>query len=67
MRWFDRLRFRTRSLVRRRRAERELEQELQFHLDQQTEENRLAGMSAEAARTSARAIRRIRLDSACVN
>jgi predicted permease len=53
MRWLDRLRFRIRSLLWRHRVERELEQELQFHLDQQTDENRRAGMGAEAARASA--------------
>jgi putative ABC transport system permease protein len=53
MRWFDALRVRARSLAWRNHVERELDDELRFHIDQQTHENRLAGMRAEAARLSA--------------
>jgi predicted permease len=53
MRWFDTLRMRVRSLVLRHHIERELDAELRFHIEQQTEENLHAGMSAEAARLSA--------------
>jgi macrolide transport system ATP-binding/permease protein len=54
MRWRDKLRLRGWSLVRRRRVERELDDELRFHLEQQIAENLAAGMSAEEARYAAR-------------
>ena len=54
MRILDRARLRLRSLFRRPAAERELEAELGFHLDQLTEENLAAGMPPEAARRAAR-------------
>lgn len=53
MRWFDTLRLTTRSLLLRNHVENELEAELRFHIDRQTDENIRAGMSAEAARLSA--------------
>ncbi len=54
MRWKEKLRLRWRSLVRRGRVERELDEELRFHLDEQIAENLAAGMSAEEARYAAR-------------
>ncbi len=54
MRWMEKLRLRYRSLFRRGRVERELDSELQFHLEQQTAENLTAGMSAQEARYAAR-------------
>ncbi len=54
MRWLEKLRLRCRSLFRRARVERELDEELRFHLDQQMAENLAAGMSAEQARYAAR-------------
>ena len=53
MRVFDKLRVRLRSLLHREKVERELAQELNFHLDQLTEENIAAGMAREEARMSA--------------
>jgi predicted permease len=52
-RWFDIARLRMRSVLRRGRVERELDKELRFHLDRQTEENIAAGMTPEAARSAA--------------
>jgi len=54
MRWADKLRMRARSLFRRRRVEQELDDELRFHLEQQSDENLAAGMSAGEARYAAR-------------
>ena len=48
------LRLRVRSLLRRGRVENELDRELRFHIDQQTEENIAAGMKPEEARLAAR-------------
>ena len=45
--------FRLRSLFRRRAVENELDDELQFHLDQQLKENIAQGLSPEEARTEA--------------
>src|SRR5262245_57859915 len=42
------------SLARRGRLEREMEEEMRFHLDMQVEENLKAGMAAEDARYAAR-------------
>ena len=53
MRWLEQLRVRLRIFARRRRVEREMDAELSFHIEQQTDENLRAGMSAEAARHSA--------------
>src|SRR5205807_10379909 len=49
----QRLRLRLRTLSRRRLAIQQLDDELQFHLDQQIAENVAAGMSQEEARHSA--------------
>ncbi len=54
MRGLEKLRLRGRSLFRRGRVERELEEELRFHLDEQIAENLAAGMDAEEARYAAR-------------
>jgi hypothetical protein len=53
MRELDKLRLRLRSLLRRENVERELADELHFHLDQLTEENIAAGMAPEEARMAA--------------
>src|SRR5258708_9344011 len=53
MRWADKLRLRLRSLFRRSSADSELSDELQFHLEQQIEENLAAGMSPAEARYAA--------------
>ena len=50
MRWLDKLLMQLKMLLRRDRAGKQLEDELQFHLDQQVAENLAAGMSAEEAR-----------------
>ncbi len=48
-----RFRFRLRSLFRRRLVERELDEEMRFHLEQLVEQSVAAGMDAEAARLEA--------------
>ena len=53
MRAFRKFQLRLRSLFRRRLVEGELDAELLFHLDQQTEENMSAGMGPEEARKAA--------------
>lgn len=53
MRWLHSFPLRLRSLFRKSRADRELENELQFHLEQQTEEFMARGMTTEAARNAA--------------
>ncbi|HEY6446535.1 MAG TPA: ABC transporter permease [Acidobacteriaceae bacterium] len=53
MRWLDQLRLRLQMLLTRGRAGDRLDAELQFHLEQQIDENRAAGMSAEEARYAA--------------
>jgi predicted permease len=53
MRALQQLRLRLRSLFRRSRVERELAEELSFHLDEQIAENRAAGMSLGEARFAA--------------
>src|SRR5512133_628338 len=52
-RWVQVLRLRARSLFRRADVERELERELQSHLDLQVEEYIARGMSPDAARQAA--------------
>ncbi len=47
------MKMRLRSLVRRSRADRELDKELRFHLQQQMEENMASGMTPEEARYAA--------------
>src|SRR5215469_10401696 len=49
MRWLNRLVMQIRMLFFRRNARAQLDEELQFHLERQIAENRLAGMSAEEA------------------
>jgi macrolide transport system ATP-binding/permease protein len=53
MRAADKARLRLRSLFRRQSVERELEDELRFHLDNQIEENLASGMSPGEARRTA--------------
>jgi predicted permease len=53
MRWLDRVRMRLEMLFRRNRAAARLDDELQFHLEQQIAENIAGGMSAEEARHAA--------------
>jgi predicted permease len=53
MRWLDKLFMRCRMLFLRNRAGDELQDELQFHLDQQIAENLASGMNPEAARRAA--------------
>src|SRR5690349_1586349 len=53
MLWIQRLRLRLRTLCFREHATQQLNDELQFHLEQQIAENVAAGMSQEEARHSA--------------
>ncbi len=53
MRWLYKLRLRLRSILRRSRVEQELSAELQYHLERQSEQNRLRGMDAREARFAA--------------
>jgi predicted permease len=53
MRWLDQLRMRFAMLLGRKRADKRLNDELSFHLEEQIAENRAAGMSAEEARLAA--------------
>jgi putative ABC transport system permease protein len=52
-RWFDVLRLRLRSLLRRRAIEQELDRELQFHLDQEIEKSVRLGLTPSDARSAA--------------
>jgi predicted permease len=52
-RWWNRVRMRLRSVLRRGRVEQELDKELRFHIERQIEENQAAGMSAAEARYAA--------------
>src|SRR5215471_1934304 len=52
-RWLDIARLRLRTLARRGAVERELDRELQFHLDQEIQENIRLGMAPAAARSAA--------------
>src|ERR1700757_3679287 len=52
-RWWDVLRMRFRSLAKRQRLETELDKELRYHTERQTEENIAAGMNAREAREAA--------------
>ena len=51
--WMQRLWLRLRSLIDRKRNDRLLDEELQFHIDQQIAENIAAGMAANEARYAA--------------
>lgn len=53
MRWLHRLFIRGQMLLRRRAAAEQLQDELQFHIDQQIAENLAAGMKPEEARHAA--------------
>ncbi len=52
-RWWDVLRMRFRSLAKRQRVETELDKELRYHIELQTEENIAAGMNAREAQEAA--------------
>lgn len=52
-RFWNILRMRSRSLLKRRRVETELDRETQYHVARQTEENIAAGMNAREAREAA--------------
>ncbi len=52
-RWLDIVRLRFRSLARRERVERELDRELRFHIERETEEYIASGMTPEEARYAA--------------
>jgi hypothetical protein len=54
MHWVDKLLLRLRSLFRRPAVEKELRDEIQFHLEQQVAENLAAGMSEEESLYAAR-------------
>src|SRR5262249_16984950 len=54
MRWKQELGFIVRPLIHRRRAERELDDEISAHLEMETERNVAEGMSPEEARMAAR-------------
>jgi predicted permease len=53
MRWTERIRARLRWIIRRKRLERDLDAELQFHYEQHVEEQIAAGLGVEEARASA--------------
>jgi hypothetical protein len=52
-RWWNVIRMRFRSLAKRGRVETELDKELRYHVERQTEENMAAGMNAREAREAA--------------
>ena len=52
-RWWDIVRMRFRSLLKRQRVESELDREMRYHLERQVEENIAAGMNAREAREAA--------------
>ena len=52
-RWIHAMRMRLRSLFRREAADRELDEELQYHVDRQTEENIAKGLTPQEARRQA--------------
>jgi putative ABC transport system permease protein len=54
MGWLHGIRLRWRGFLRRRRLERDLEDELKFHLELKAQHNREAGMSPEEAMSAAR-------------
>jgi predicted permease len=54
MRWIQKLRLRLRSLLKGRRVERELDEELQFHIDHLVDEYLAQGMSSKEAWYAAR-------------
>jgi predicted permease len=52
-RWWDIVRMRFRSLLKRQRVESELDREMRYHLERQVDENIAAGMNAREAREAA--------------
>lgn len=52
--WWSEAWLKVKALVNRRRLERDLDEELQFHLAKRAEKNRTSGFGAEAARVAAR-------------
>lgn len=54
MRWINILRLRLRSIFRRSAVDRDLEDELRFHIEAQIQQNLAAGMLPEQARSAAR-------------
>jgi len=52
--WLTEVWLRVKALAKRRRLERDLEEELQFHLAKRAEKNRALGLGAEDARVAAR-------------
>ena len=53
MRWLQGIFHRSRSLLRKNAVERELDQEMRFHVERQIAEHLAAGMSQEEARRAA--------------
>src|SRR5262245_16950714 len=53
MRWWRELTFIVRRLINRRRVERELDEEINTHLEMEIEQNIASGMSPEEARSAA--------------
>src|SRR3982751_2897703 len=53
MRWVAKIRLRVRSLVQRTRVDRELDEELQYHLERQIEYHMARGMSPADAKVQA--------------
>ncbi len=54
MRWLDKIRLRFRSLFQKPAVDRELDDELRFHIERQTQENIAARMSPDEALRAAR-------------
>src|SRR5262245_26316239 len=52
-RWRHTIPLKLRSLLRRKRVEQELDEEIRYHVERQTEQNIAAGMSPARARTEA--------------
>src|SRR5271167_3119693 len=52
--WLTEAWLRVKALAKRRRLERDLEEELQFHLAKRAEKNRASGLRADDARVAAR-------------
>ena len=52
--WLTEAWLRVKALARRRKLERDLEEELQFHLSKRAEKNRKLGLPADDARAAAR-------------
>jgi hypothetical protein len=52
--WLTEAWLRVKALLKRKRLERDLEEELEFHLAMRTEKNRALGIAANDAKTAAR-------------